>query len=121
MLFCRAAVDTVSLHSQAAFSCCTYLNTALVEMALFLLLFCGGLDFIQASGSGIIAMQMFFTVNSRSDVGGVGGGKREQRAGGGGRCVCKRRNYVREAAPLCKRIVTCEHCRVTLCIIILLL
>ena len=26
------------------------------------------LDFIQASGSGIISMQMFFTVNSRSDL-----------------------------------------------------
>lgn len=47
----------------------TYLITAIVKMALFLLLFCGDLLFIQAPGSGIISMQMFFTVNSCSDLG----------------------------------------------------
>lgn len=73
LIFTPVPADNLSTCSQASLDSCTYLNTrrrrkkkkrngSLPVVVLW------RLDFIQASGSGIISMQMFFTVNSRSDL-----------------------------------------------------
>lgn len=73
LIFTPVPADNLSACSQASLDSCTYLNTrrrrkkkkrngSLPVVVLW------RLDFIQASGSGIISMQMFFTVNSRSDL-----------------------------------------------------